>query len=95
MTSPIVSTYQLVASNGRPIRKATKVTFADGREVRFTERMSKREALRQAAVLAERERITVAAVLENSNVREVVFVDGSKLTQTYSEMRDEYTCQSV
>jgi len=48
MTSPIVTTYQLVASNGRPIRKATKVTFADGREVRFTERLSKREAIRQA-----------------------------------------------
>lgn len=41
-----VETYQLKAANGKPIRKATKVVFADGREVKFMERMSKREALK-------------------------------------------------
>lgn len=46
-----VTTYNLTASNGRHIRKATKVTFADGREIRFMDLMSKREALRQAAAL--------------------------------------------
>ncbi len=51
MSSPIVTTYQLIASNGRPIRKATKVTFADGREVRFTELLSKRDAIRQATAV--------------------------------------------
>lgn len=44
-----VETYNLTASNGRHIRKATKVTRPDGTEIRFTEKMSKREAIRQAA----------------------------------------------
>lgn len=48
-TDPEVTTYQLTAKNGRPIRIATQVTFADGRVVRFIERISKAEALRQAA----------------------------------------------
>ena len=43
-----VETYQLVASNGNPIRKATKVIFPDGQEVRFMERVNKRNALEQA-----------------------------------------------
>jgi hypothetical protein len=43
-----VGTYQMVASNGRPVRKATKVTYPDGTVVRFTERMGKRDALAQA-----------------------------------------------
>jgi hypothetical protein len=47
-TEATVSTYQLIASNGRPIRQATQVTYSDGAVVRFTEKMSKREALRQA-----------------------------------------------
>lgn len=45
---PTVSTYRLTASNGRHIRIATMVTLADGRVVRFMEKMSKREAIRQA-----------------------------------------------
>jgi hypothetical protein len=44
-----VETCQLVAGNGRPIRKATKVVFPDGVEVRFMEKMSKRRAIEQAA----------------------------------------------
>lgn len=43
-----VETYNLRASNGSHIRKATKVVFSDGTEVKFIERMSKREAIRQA-----------------------------------------------
>ena len=42
-----VRTYQMVAGNGRPIRKATMVVLADGTEYRFTEKMGKREAMRQ------------------------------------------------
>lgn len=45
---PEVGTYQLVAGNGRPIRKATVVTFADGKEIRFIERLPKGEAVKQA-----------------------------------------------
>ena len=30
-----VETYQLLAANGRPIRKATKCIFSDGYEVKF------------------------------------------------------------
>lgn len=44
-----VSTYRLQASNGRHIRIATKVVFADGFTVRFIDRMPKGEAIRQAA----------------------------------------------
>jgi ABC-type Zn2+ transport system substrate-binding protein/surface adhesin len=43
-----VETYNLKASNGRHIRKATKVTFADGRTVSFIEKMSKQRAIQQA-----------------------------------------------
>lgn len=46
-----VETYNLTTSTGRHIRKATQVVYPDGRVVRFMERMSKREALRQAAAL--------------------------------------------
>lgn len=45
---PVVETYQLVAGNGRPIRKATVVTFADGEQVRFIEKLPKGEAIKQA-----------------------------------------------
>jgi hypothetical protein len=43
-----VTTYNLTASNGRHIRKATKVTFDNGQEVKFTEKMTKGEAIEQA-----------------------------------------------
>ena len=50
---PTVGTYQLVAGNGRPIRKATVVTFADGQEIRFIERLPKGEAIKQAEARRE------------------------------------------
>jgi len=46
MAGAKVETFRLVAANGRPIRKATKVVLADGREIRFVEKMTKGEALR-------------------------------------------------
>lgn len=46
--SATVSTFRLTARNGRHIRIATKVTFEDGTEVKFMERMPKGEAIRQA-----------------------------------------------
>ncbi len=45
---PVVGTYKLVAGNGRPIRQATVVTFADGEEVRFIEKLPKGKAIEQA-----------------------------------------------
>jgi hypothetical protein len=39
--------YRQTASNGRHIRTATELTCPDGRVVRFGERLSKREAIRQ------------------------------------------------
>lgn len=42
-----VTTYSLTASNGKHIRTATRVTYR-GQTVEFMERMSKREAIRQA-----------------------------------------------
>jgi hypothetical protein len=44
-----VEIYQLISSiTGKPIRKATKVVFSDGREVKFIERLPKRKAIRAA-----------------------------------------------
>ena len=43
-----VSTYQLKTSTGRPIRQATQVTCPDGTVIRFIEKVSKAEAIRQA-----------------------------------------------
>jgi hypothetical protein len=45
-----VETYQMLASNGRPARKATQVRYPDGTLIRFTERMSRKQALAQAAL---------------------------------------------
>ena len=52
-----IETYQMTALNGsgRPVRKATAVTLACGRTIRFMERLSKREAIRQTERLLERE----------------------------------------
>jgi hypothetical protein len=47
-TKPKVERYRLVTASGRPIRLATKVTFPDGQVVKFMDRMSAREAIRQA-----------------------------------------------
>jgi fructose-specific phosphotransferase system component IIB len=42
-----VETYEMFSAiTGRRIRTATKVILANGEEIRFTERMSKREAVR-------------------------------------------------
>ncbi len=45
---PQVKPYSLFARNGRRIRTATMVILPDGREVKFMDKMSKREALAQA-----------------------------------------------
>ena len=50
-----VETYNLHAANGRHIRKATRVRFADGQSIAFTERLSKREAIRQALIERQRQ----------------------------------------
>jgi hypothetical protein len=42
---PVVFTYDLRTSNGRHIRTATGVRFADGHTIRFTERLTKRAAI--------------------------------------------------
>lgn len=47
--NPRVETYQMYAAvTGRPIRKATKVIFEDGREVKFIDRIPKKKAIREA-----------------------------------------------
>lgn len=47
-SQPRVELYTLRTGTGGHIRKATKVIFPDGREVKFMDRLSKREAIRQA-----------------------------------------------
>jgi hypothetical protein len=49
-----VETYDLRTASNRPIRKATRVLFADGTVIAFTERLSKREAIRQADIERQR-----------------------------------------
>lgn len=49
-----VETYTLTASNGRKIRKATRVIFPDGRVIAFTERMSNKRAIAQALAQASK-----------------------------------------
>jgi len=43
-----VENYNLISSNGHHIRKATKVIFDDGEEIRFIDKVSKKEAIRNA-----------------------------------------------
>ena len=43
-----VETYILYAANGNRIRRASKVVFADGSEIKFTEKLGKKEAIKQA-----------------------------------------------
>jgi hypothetical protein len=47
-TTMKVENYTLTTAAGRKIRTATKVTLPCGRVIRFTELLSKREAVRQA-----------------------------------------------
>ena len=42
-----IATYNLTASNGKHIRKATQVTLADGQVIRFMELLTKREVGQQ------------------------------------------------
>jgi hypothetical protein len=53
-----VTTYNLVASNGKRIRKATRVILENGQHVDFVDRMSKREAVQ-----------TVNSILASSMMR--------------------------
>jgi len=43
-----IENYNLKTSNGRHIRVATKVVFQNGHEIKFTEKMTKREAIKNA-----------------------------------------------
>lgn len=54
MNTPTVQTYQLTTCTGLPIRKATKVVYPNGQEIAFTERMTQRDALQQAAYHLEK-----------------------------------------
>jgi len=42
-----IQNYRLYASNGKYIRIATKVILDDGREIKFIEKMSKKQAMKQ------------------------------------------------
>jgi hypothetical protein len=54
--TPTVTTYQVTSAlTFRPVRKATRVTFADGRAVAFLERLPKGKAIEQARAELERQ----------------------------------------
>lgn len=66
---PEVTTYQLTAGlTGRLIRKATQVTFSDGKVIRFIDRLPKGEAIRQAEVERERQEVAAAKRLVEEGV---------------------------
>jgi hypothetical protein len=50
-----VSTFSQYAANGGYIRQATKVTFSDGYEVRFCEKLSKKQAIKNAILTRQRD----------------------------------------
>jgi hypothetical protein len=52
---PIVGTFAQQTSTGRHVRMATLVRFADGRVVRFMDRLGKRAAVLQARAVLARE----------------------------------------
>lgn len=66
MSIATVETYNLRAQTGNHVRKATKVIFADGFTVKFTERMTKRAAREQAAEYRARRESRVGNVLITS-----------------------------
>jgi hypothetical protein len=63
-----VETVQMVAGNGRQIRKVTRVTLETGRVVTFMERLSKRAAIQQALDVARRARPFDAALGQTVSV---------------------------
>ena len=50
-----VQDYKLYASNGRYIRTATKVIFDDGSEIKFLDKLDKKQATKNAQDQIERE----------------------------------------
>lgn len=45
-----IETYNLTARNGNHIREATKITFDNGKEVRFTEKLTKKQCLKMEPI---------------------------------------------
>lgn len=50
----VVSTYRLTTKTGKHIRIASKVTLDDGREIKFVDKMSKKDAIKNAMYQIER-----------------------------------------
>jgi hypothetical protein len=80
-----VETYQLVSSiTGKPIRKATKVIFADGKEVKFIERLPKTKAIRAAMDQLGRNPAELLVMAANPRV-EVVHGDNPPVEEITEE----------
>lgn len=43
----IISTYLMVTKEGKRIRKATKVSFENGKEIHFMDKLTKKEVVKQ------------------------------------------------
>jgi hypothetical protein len=66
--TPEVHTYDLQRPDGSHIRKATLVVLEDGEVIRFIDRLSKREAIRQARADVERRRCTFCRALTSGGL---------------------------
>jgi len=92
--APIVETYQILAGNGKPIRRATRVTFPDGEIINFTELiLSKKSAIDQA-IVARRFVGNIpfplsAIIVEPSDQRFKVLCDGIVVSDWSTRVRAE------
>jgi hypothetical protein len=72
MTKTIkIETYNLKRTDGSHIRRATNAIFPDGREVRFTEKMSKRQVVNQIADMERAEAAENKRIRQNLNERRI------------------------
>jgi hypothetical protein len=80
---PLVKLYKLATAAGRRIRKATMVLFPDGREVKFLEKLPKREAIRQAQEQIGRQNpheLLIMGANPHPTEREISLPPGSTIT---------------
>jgi len=49
-----VEEYQLLTASGKRVRKATKVIFKNGKEIKFVEKVTKKDAIKNALYQANK-----------------------------------------
>lgn len=85
-----VSNYNLQTSSGKHIRVATQVTLPNGQVIRFAEKLTRKEAIRNAQAQIERQRTRVSLDFHCPTCGEVISSSGDyvALPQTIHAMSD-------